>query len=238
MKRYLQHLIQSMAWRFGYTISRTNTFRTGLMSEFAGLPFRSILDIGASDGDTAKQFLADFPDAHIYAFEPLPQPFAALQRLSGQHADRLSAFQLALGAEEGEIEMHAHTDFDKSSSLLATTATSDALYPHTVAQKPVKVRVATLDQWFREQSSPPQPEMLVKMDCQGYEDRVLKGGMETLKKAKVCILEVFFRDLYKGQATFRDIFTILDSLGFRYHGNFEQGVSRSGLVQADVMFVR
>lgn len=35
-----------------------------------------------------------------------------------------------------------------------------------------------------------KPEILIKLDVQGYEDRVIKGGIVLLKKAKACIAEI------------------------------------------------
>lgn len=238
MKQYLKQKVHDALWRRGYQITRVSTYRTGVMAEIARLPIRSVLDIGAADGDTAGQFLHEFPDAHVYAFEPLPTPYAALARMAAAHPSRLSAYNLALGTEEGEVEMSEHVGHSASSSLLSTTSLSSERYPKTATQRRATVRLTTLDAWAASLPTPPAAETLVKMDCQGYEDRVVRGGAETLRRARACLIEVMFKPLYEGQATFRDLFGLMDGLGFRYHGNLEQGVGADGLVQADVLFVR
>jgi len=236
--KLLKEAISMVLAGLGYSIRRTSTYNTGIMSEFRTIPIRSILDIGAADGDTAASFLNAYKDAHVYAFEPLPEPFRDLSQMTQRFSDRLSAYNIALGDSETELEMKRHVDHSPSSSLLTTTALSNEMYPEGTVQENIKVRTTTLDAWFASQSPQPQLELLVKMDCQGYEDRIICGGKNTLRQAKVCIIEVLFKDLYEKQASFKEIFTLMDEIGFRYHGNFEQGVNNRGLVYADVLFVK
>ena len=63
------------------------------------------------------------------------------------------------------------------------------------------------------------PDIFVKMDVQGFEDKVILGGRETLSKAKVIIAETSFATLYENQPLFGDIHNLLRSLGFSYRGN-------------------
>jgi FkbM family methyltransferase len=234
----VKNLIRNALRRRGYQITRASTYRTGVMQDFADLPIRSVLDIGAADGDTAAEFLRAFPEAHVYAFEPLPKPFALLRAMADRQPGRLSAFNVALGSEEGELEMREHVEHSTSSSVLQTTELSSKLYPDTAPQGVSRIKMTTLDRWYAAQSPAPAGDLFVKMDCQGYEDRVIRGGMETLRRARVCVMEVFFKPLYQGQATFKELYTLMDGMGFRYHGSLDQGVSAAGLVQADIVFAK
>jgi hypothetical protein len=55
------------------------------------------------------------------------------------------SFQLALGEQEGEMEMHQHEQHTPSSSLLAATHTCHRLYPQTQAERMTCIRLSTLD---------------------------------------------------------------------------------------------
>ena len=82
------------------------------------------------------------------------------------------------------------------------------------------------------------PEILIKLDVQGYEDRVIKGGKKILKKAKALILEVNLDSLYQQQATFNEIIQMLDDLGYSYGGNFDQAYDNDGhVIYFDAVFL-
>jgi hypothetical protein len=82
--------------------------------------------------------------------------------------------------------------------------------------------------------------ILIKIDVQGFEDKVIAGGADTIKKAKVIIIEVTFKELYTDQPLFHDIYEMLSKLGFTYHGNFDQLPSpvTGEILQADAIFIK
>jgi len=99
------------------------------------------------------------------------------------------------------------------------------------------VKLTTLDKVVKDSSLNLQPEILIKLDVQGYEDRVLRGGWQTFEKARACILEVSLDPLYEKQATFKGLLLLLESLGYRYAGNLEQNYASDGhVVFVDVVF--
>ena len=82
-------------------------------------------------------------------------------------------------------------------------------------------------------------EILIKLDVQGYEDRVIKGGEETFKKAKACIVEVNLYKLYEGQTNFKEIVELLYNSGFRYAGNLDQAFDNDGrVIYIDAVFIK
>lgn len=82
--------------------------------------------------------------------------------------------------------------------------------------------------------------MLVKIDVQGYEDRVIRGGQRVISRAKVLIVETSFQTLYDGQPLFEDIYDTLLKMGFRYIGALWQLRSplNGSILQADSIFVK
>ena len=80
----------------------------------------------------------------------------------------------------------------------------------------------------------------MKIDAQGYEDKVLAGAPQTLTRAKAAIIEVSFRELYEGQPLFDSIYRTMHDAGFSYRGNLYQLVHPNdrSVLQADALFVK
>jgi len=202
------------------------------------LSIRTIIDVGANSGQFAKDILVFFPDSTIYCFEPLPGPFAELEKLA-EGDKRITVFNVALGEDVGEVDMLVHVNHSPSSSFLRTTKTNEGLYPFIKEQATVKVHLSTLDKVFGELPGSLATDVLIKLDVQGYEDRVIRGGIETFGKAKICILEVGLDHLYEKQADFGEIVALLYSYGYRYVGNLNQHCADDGhVIFIDAVFLR
>lgn len=195
------------------------------------LPIRSIIDVGANDGQFSRKMLRIFPQASIYSFEPLPDPFKKLKQWGKQQQDRITVFNLALGDSIQTIEINNHLYFNQSSSILQTTQLCERIYPMVKKQQTILVQQSTLDQEISSLPTPLSPDILIKLDVQGYEDRVILGGMETFKQARACIVEISLDILYQEQANFKDIFLLIDQLGYRYAGNLDQVQGKDGHVR-------
>ena len=204
------------------------------------LPIRSVLDVGANVGQFARRAAVAFPDATLYCFEPLPDPFAELKTWAEDAAPRrVRPFNLALGDDEGELLFHRHVTHSDSSSLLETTSECESDFPSTREQVAERVRVRRLDTVLAELGSPPEPDLLVKLDVQGYEEHVIRGAPETLRRAAACIVEVCLDPLYRGQATFEGLHAALGAHGLRYAGNLDQSYAEDGhVVFLDAVFRR
>ncbi len=84
-----------------------------------------------------------------------------------------------------------------------------------------------------------QDDILIKLDVQGYEDRVIQGGLATLKRSRACIIEVSLDSLYDGQANCTTLFQLMQDLGFRYSGNLDQIQAKDGhVIFFNAVFVR
>src|SRR4051812_20680106 len=66
-----------------------------------------IFDIGACEGEDSIRYAREFPNARIYAFEPVPSNMAVLQRQLASYGTRqVQAFSLALSDERGTATFH------------------------------------------------------------------------------------------------------------------------------------
>lgn len=197
---------------------------------------RTVLDIGAHAGESSLQMRSILPDATIYAFEPLSKPYAKL--VNAMAADNnFSAFQCAIGERNGRAQMQEN-DFTQSSSILPMANRHRLEFPFTANTEPEEVQISRLDDVALRLSL--KDNILIKIDVQGYEDRVIRGGPETIRKAAIVIIEVSFFELYEGQPLFPTIYDQLRSLGFWYGGQLHQLKSPTNgqPLQADAIFIR
>jgi FkbM family methyltransferase len=177
----------------------------------------TILDIGANDGSFAQWLREQFPEAEIISFEPLNEPFERLmERMEGD--EKFRAYNVALGETAGTQMIH-HSASHPSSSLLPMATLHKELYPHSVEHIDETIRIERLDDLMRSEhlDSP----ILAKIDVQGFEAGVIKGGRETLSKADIVLVENSFVTLFEGQALFGEIHSLMQSLGFAYRGRSE-----------------
>ena len=223
----------------GIEVSRWSTAPRHTLLGVGRFPIRSVVDVGANEGQFAKWISTFFPLAHIYAFEPLPGPYAKLKAWAESRRVNVTTFNVALGDRAIETAMNLHVNHTPSSSLLEATDTYDSLYPNTRKRSTLVVKQEKLDEALDSLEAPPEPELLVKLDVQGYEDKVIMGGQRTFSRARVCILEVILDELYVGQARFLNLLSALGQLGLMYAGNLEQSYAGDGhVVFIDAVFVR
>lgn len=201
-------------------------------------PISTVIDVGANAGQFTKKISGIFPNAKTYCFEPLSEPYSELEKWAKTQNGRVVPFNFALGDKEAEVEIYLHEEHTPSSSLLATTKLTEQYYPFTKGQRRVLVRQATLDTIIEELKADSPKEILIKLDVQGYEDRVIAGGKNTFSNATACILEVSLDQLYEGQADFRQLSTKLYDLGYTYAGNLDQVYAEDGhCVFLDAVFL-
>lgn len=205
----------------------------------ANARFGSIIDVGANRGQFAREVSAFFPQARLFCFEPLPGPYAELSAWAATQGGRVQCFDTALGEAAGEMPMHQHDDNLASSSLLAATDTCHALYPQTRAEHLTTIRIDTLDAVLGPALDAMPRDILLKLDVQGFEDRVLRGGPRVLAQCRAVILEVSIEPLYQQQADFHALSSLLHAAGLKYAGNLEQVYAEDGRVAfLDAVFRR
>jgi FkbM family methyltransferase len=223
---------------FGYEVLRAEKNPKQTLLGLKALPIGSVIDVGANQGQFAQYITKFFPKAHLFCFEPLPKPFRELQAWADRHK-QVIAFNLALGDHAGTVDMYYHLDFSPGSSFLTTTEMAESVYPFINRKAIVPVTMSTLDQTLSMMAKDMPREILIKLDVQGYEDRVIRGGQEVFTKAKAAILEVNVDSLYDQQADFKDLLLMLSALNYRYVGNIEQNYGAEGhVIYFDAVFIK
>lgn len=204
------------------------------------LPIRTILDIGAFKGVFAHEILAPrFPLAVIHSFEPSPHVFPHLKVKADASGGRHVAHNFGLGDKAETLTLHSAVDAPAASSLLRSTDECTTAFPKTTNTKSLTVEIKVLDDISPTLRPAIEDDLLIKIDVQGFEDRVIRGGRSTIGRARAVIVEVQNASLYEGQPTFRDIFAELDAIGFAFIGVLDQFAKPDGSVlYFDAVFVR
>ena len=232
-----KYLTQSIAGKLGYRIVPKDRDPYTLLKTIESNQFSSIIDVGANNGATCSHWLKAFPDSHVYAIEAQSFYLPELNTVKNRHPTRLTIWNCAASDREEDIEFHIHEDHPSSSSLLQSTTHSHNLLPFTKGTRIEKVHAKKLDDLISTNGITLKNDTLLKLDVQGAEMKVLKGGNETLQRVSHIFCEINLQSLYEGQATFKDILLYLEERSFQLSGFSEQFHNHAGeAIYLDAIF--
>ena len=170
------------------------------------------VDVGSRDG-VRESWRALGPNAVLVGFDPDPQECARLNaRAAGPAEERYEPF--ALGAKSGPATLNVTRD-PQSSSLYEPSAAAIGRHPELWRHEPLRTEeivLTTLDDWARDSGIAALDAL--KVDVQGAELDVLRGGEGVLAGARIVEAEVEFQELYGGQPLFCEVSAHLRAAGF------------------------
>lgn len=225
MKRWIKRGFR----QFGLELSACDrAYKAGLRPDMEGLIDMvrpaTVFDVGANKGQFRDfvRFEVGYT-GDILSFEPIPELAAAL-------ADRAKTdshwkvFPCALGAEPSTLELNVSdsTDF---SSFLKVSGDAQALFPGAFSQRTIQVPVQTLTDFIK--TNRPAAPYFLKLDTQGFDMEVIKGGLSVMQDCAAVLCEVSVIPLYEGQPSWRDMITHLESRGFGIVGLYPVNRTRS-----------
>lgn len=186
---------------------------------------RSLIDIGAAHGDFSKMFLEIWPESTITAFE-------ANQR-DAHYLDETNwdIYYKALGEKEETKTFYLNPD-DPVGGGSSLYCENTEWFENANKEK---MQVYPLDS-FDVQGD------FVKIDVQGAELDVIKGGHETLANADYLLLELSFLNYNEGAPLIDEVLRETYNIGFRIIDTF--GPVRGGHImfnkknQVDVLLTR
>ncbi|MBI3314691.1 MAG: FkbM family methyltransferase [Candidatus Omnitrophica bacterium] len=202
------------------------------------------VDAGAMGG-VAGYWQKLNPLVHVVAFEPDQREFAKLkstERTSylpyALHDTRMAlAFYVSRQAGKSSVYRPDHSVIDDFADAKRYETVQELVVPQD--------RVRTLDEALHETKY--SRVDFIKLDTQGSELSILKGGLNALKYAFGVEVEVEFLKLYEGQPLFRDVDGFLDERGFQCvdirrafwkRKDFHQYIGRGQLVFGDALYFR
>jgi FkbM family methyltransferase len=166
------------------------------------------IDVGANVGQYGQELRLHGFRGDIVSFEPLSAARSRLNVVAGSDP-RWNVLPLALGDAGATAEMNVTSNLS-SSSLLPLLEAHRALAPDVSVVAQETVELTTLD----EVGLPRHMPTLLKLDVQGYEDRVLRGATETLNSVELIECELSVVEFYGTQLRLRAMLDLFADGGF------------------------
>ena len=249
-KALIKELLKKLFLFLGLKITRRNSGLLAVTNQFVyqfeptnqdklkwikSLNINTVVDVGSHQGEFASELYQILPEANFYCFEPLRSNFIELQ--SNLNFPTFKLFNLAIGDCPGNLEMYRN-NFSPSSSILKCSELHKETFPFSAVEQLEKIEIKALDEIFKDIKL--EDDILLKIDVQGYEDKVIRGAENFLGRVKVVIVETSFRELYEDQVLFTDIYELLSKRGFVYSGSLEELKSPSDGIplQQDSLFIK
>jgi FkbM family methyltransferase len=168
-----------------------------------------MLDIGAHLGHYAQSIRDAGYTGRIYSFEPTS---AVYSELSVRVADDplWSCQRVAIGDVSGRATIYLGSDTQTSSLLPMEPITVDALGSVSyVGSETIDVR--RLDELV---SIEPDDRLFIKIDAQGFEDRVMNGCEALMPSVQMVQIELAVVPSYSGEPDWRVVLDRLEGEGF------------------------
>ena len=170
-----------------------------------------VFDVGANRGQYAEALRENGYRGRIVSFEPLSEPLHELEhRASSDNA--WECRQIALGDEATTATMNV-SKMTETSSFLKMKDWFSSEFPPAACVGEEDVTIVPLDSLSGELRSTNDRAML-KLDVQGYEDRVLKSAVDTLPEISLLECELSLEALYDGESLIGEMLSTLELAGF------------------------
>ena len=206
--------------RFGIEIRRHRS--PGVIQILNYFNFDTVIDVGANIGQFARSILDNGFHGEIFSIEPSSEAFNELVAESKRYQKWHVIPRCALGAFEGEAKLNLSAN-SYSSSILDILSTHTRAAPESAYISEESVRLETLDGLFASDAAKSR-NCFLKLDAQGFEDRVLAGGKRFLEQIGGVKIELSILQLYTEQSLHGELISSLERYGFSLW-NLEPGFS-------------
>lgn len=203
-------------------------------AKLAGVKPKTIVDVGANIGQFAVASSRLFRCVEVFPVEPDPQVAKQLRRNLGMPISN-NVRVTAVGDSVGTATFHVNRD-PQVSSLLPLGEDRIKSFPASRVVADITVPLTTLDVLF-DGATLAEP-ILLKIDVQGFEDRVIAGASLFLKRVRWVLMEVSFSKLYESERDFMTIVDLLKKHGFRFVRpmNFHISPRTGEIIEMDALF--
>jgi FkbM family methyltransferase len=184
-----------------------------------------VFDVGAYNGQFAELIHAVFPAARVWCFEPFSESYERIgTRFAG--AAWVTVHNLALSDRSGMAELIVGED--QSTNSILSPVMQNGVFE---SDRPrVSVRLETLSASAQQMLGTEPHISILKVDTEGNDLAVLKGGEDLLRHAQIeaVHVEVMFMEHFKGAAGFIDIAGYLQQFGYRLYSLYDLKKNRQG----------
>lgn len=238
----MKHFIKVFLRKLGFEIKRYKPFyifECQVNTWLKQNPVDVVLDIGANTGQYASRLLISGHKEDIISFEPLSDAYKKLLENSSKYKNWHIAPRMAIGDFDGETVINISAN-SESSSIMPMLPEHEMSEPASKYIKTEKTQVCTLDRLIGNVIPCCYKSLFVKIDVQGYEDKVLSGIKNNFNMVKAIQVELSTMPLYGGQKLYYDIIDFLIKKGFTLYalGQVFTDKSTGRFFQFDGFFVK
>jgi FkbM family methyltransferase len=201
----------------------------------------TFIDVGANVGQTIDFITKLYKSIDIYSFEPTPALIDYLNKKYG-HFNNIHIEQMALSDQNGQLDFY-QSAYSPTNSCLQPNLELYNKFNTSLSETlgnsdKIQVKAITLDSWFEDHKYIGIVD-IIKIDTQGFEYNVVKGGLDTLKNnTKMLYFEINYLDFYKDSVPFYKIFELLYNNGFYFYCYLSANkFNNYQILESDVMFV-
>ena len=193
-----------------------------------GINPNTILDIGAHTGQFHSWAKRVWPDVGVFMIEANPLHESHLDKLAMMNGDKYLI--AALGDEEREVTFYTRSDKPHTEGNSYYKEHNYWDIPQLVQE--TKVTLQKLDNLFEDNAV----FDIIKVDTQGSEIDILKGGKDLVSKAQAIILEVSFIEYNEGAPTAEETIDYMNEIGFEEKMSIGEHYDGETIVQKDLLF--
>jgi FkbM family methyltransferase len=183
-----------------------------------------ILDIGANIGQFHLECKQEFPSSYIFSIEASPYCEEFLRNVTRNYKICL------LGKDKNLVDFYVN----KSNPISTGNSIYKEMTFHFSEENTVieKIESHRLDDIFENDYFD-----LIKIDTQGSEIDIIKGGLDLISRAKGIILEVSITPYNEGAPLHDEVIDFMNSLGYVAKETLEEHYDNGSIFQVDYLFV-
>lgn len=197
-----------------------------------GFSPEAILDIGAYEGEWMRMAKMVFPQSRVLMIEAQPEKDFVLKAACNPFGNSVDYVIALLGSDNREAVPFYQmcTPYGSRGSSLFAEQTS-------FERSTIALPMHRLDDLLAQRPAMRFP--FIKLDVQGAELDVLRGGSKALNGAEVVLLEASFLEYNKGAPQFTEVVAFMNASGFIVFDILDcLRTKRDVLFQGDLLFVR
>jgi len=198
---------------YRYTLPHGTDCYIDIARRFGREGIKVVFDVGANVGQSAVQYVREFPRAEIYSFEPVASTYRELVAATGR-ISRIHAYELGMGSEAGEATINVNNaNPSRTASSIKLRRPGDqqeTIVVDTIAGFAEKNEIVTID--------------FLKVDTEGYDLEVLAGAAPLLGEQRVHFILSECEPVVRTKrfADFRELAGFMAGFGYEIFGVYEQ----------------
>ena len=245
MKKFIQKLVNLFGYKVMKIKSTDATDLDGLIKSLITKSEPVIFDVGANKGQSITRYKRLFQNPIIHSFEPNINEVNILKQ-KYINDKNLYLNNVAVGDKKGNLEFNinaisGHSSFKNlipNTTWIKKRSNSIKIDDKNYTTKKVNAEIITLDDYVNEKNLTNID--ILKIDTQGFEDKVLLGAQNLLKnnRIKLIQLELIFSEIYENPPNIYDVEKTLIPNNYKLFGISNGGSLISHYIyQSDFIYI-